>query len=41
MYTKGEAEGLSKSFIEFVASEDNRSSVENLGFILGTEMKVK
>jgi phosphate transport system substrate-binding protein len=41
MYTKGEATGLSKKFIEFVASEDNRSSAENLGFILGTEMKVK
>jgi len=41
MYTKGEAKGLSKKFIEFVASEDNRSSAENLGFILGTEMKVK
>jgi phosphate transport system substrate-binding protein len=41
MYTKGEATGLSKKFIEFVASEDNRSSAENLGFILGSEMKVK
>ena len=41
MYTKGEATGLSKKFIEFISSEDNRSSAENLGFILGTEMKVK
>lgn len=41
MYTKGEATGLAKKFIKFVASEDNKSSAENLGFILGTEMKVK
>ena len=41
MYTKGEATGLSKSFIEFVTSADNNSNVESLGFISGAEMKVK
>jgi phosphate transport system substrate-binding protein len=41
MYTKGEATGLAKSFIEFVTSDDNRESVESLGFISGSEMKVE
>lgn len=41
MYTKGEATGLAKSFIEFVTSEDNKESMESLGFISGAEMKVK
>ncbi|OOM74151.1 phosphate-binding protein PstS 1 precursor [Clostridium puniceum] len=41
MYTKGEPTGLAKSFIEFVTSSDNKESVESLGFISGTEMKVK
>jgi len=41
MYTKGEATGLTKEFIEFISSPDNSSSVESLGFISGSEMKVK
>ena len=41
MYTKGEATGIAKSFIEFVTSKDNSSNIESLGFISGTEMKVK
>lgn len=41
MYTRGEATGLAKDFIEFVASEENKSSADKLGFILGSEMKVK
>lgn len=41
MYTKGEAAGLAKNFIEFVTSEDNKESMESLGFISGAEMKVK
>lgn len=41
MYTKGEAKDLTKSFIEFVTSADNKESVEALGFISGAEMKVK
>ena len=41
MYTKGEATGIAKSFLEFVTSADNSSNVESLGFISGAEMKVK
>ena len=41
MYTKGEATGITKSFIEFVTSKDNSSNIESLGFISGAEMKVK
>lgn len=41
MYTKGEADEASKAFIEFVSSSDNKESLENLGFISGSEMKVK
>lgn len=41
MYTKGEPTGVAKSFIEFITSSDNVESVESLGFISGSEMKVK
>ncbi|MCE5220399.1 MAG: phosphate ABC transporter substrate-binding protein [Clostridium sp.] len=41
MYTKGEATGLAKSFIDFVTSSDNKENMESLGFISGAEMKVK
>lgn len=41
MYTKGESTGLSKTFIDFIMSEDNKANVEDLGFISGSEMKVK
>lgn len=41
MYTKGEATGLAKSYIDFVTSSDNKESIESLGFISGSEMKVK
>ncbi|MBY6917020.1 phosphate ABC transporter substrate-binding protein [Clostridium botulinum] len=41
MYTKGESEGLSKEFINFITSEDNKESIENLGFISGAEIKEK
>ncbi|AOR23208.1 phosphate ABC transporter substrate-binding protein [Clostridium taeniosporum] len=41
MYTKGEAEGLSKEFINFITSEENKESIENLGFIPGSEIKEK
>jgi len=41
MYTKGEATGLTKTFIDFVTSSDNKESIESLGFISGSEMKVK
>lgn len=41
MYTKGEATGVAKDFIEFITSNDNAEMVESLGFISATEMKVK
>ena len=41
MYTKGEATGLSKKFIDYILSADNKKSIEDLGFISGSEMKVK
>ena len=41
MYTKGEAKDATKSFIDFVTSSDNKDSIESLGFISGSEMKVK
>lgn len=39
MYTKGEANGLAKEFIDFVGSSDNKESIENLGLIQGSEIK--
>lgn len=41
MYTKGEATGAAKSFIEFVTSSENTDSIESQGFVSGSEMKVK
>ena len=41
MYTKGEADEVSKAFIEFVSSSDNKESMESLSFISGNEIKVK
>lgn len=41
MYTKGEAKDAVKTFIDFVTSDDNKESIESLGFISGAEMKVK
>ncbi len=39
MYTKGEATGLSKEFIDFVGSKENADSIDNLGLIPGSEIK--
>lgn len=41
MYTKGEATSPAKEFIEFISSEDNKESLDNLGFIDGTKIKEK
>jgi len=41
MYTKGEAKDAAKMYIDFITSSDNKESVESLGFISGSEMKVK
>lgn len=41
MYTKGEANGLAKEFIDFVGSSENSESINNLGLITGSEIKEK
>lgn len=40
MYTKGEATKDEKAFIEYIMSEDNKSVLEELGYISGSDMKV-
>ena len=40
MYTKGEATGLAKSFIEFMSSKDFAAKITQLGYIPITDMKV-
>lgn len=39
MYTKGEAQGLTKEFIDFVGSDKNKESIESLGMIQGSSIK--
>lgn len=39
MYTKGEATGLSKRFIDFIDSKENAENINNLGLIRGSEIK--
>jgi phosphate transport system substrate-binding protein len=41
MYTKGEAKGLAKTFINYVMGDENKALVEKLGYIPSSEMKVK
>ncbi|MGL4773010.1 MAG: phosphate ABC transporter substrate-binding protein [Clostridium sp.] len=41
MYTKGEPTPEAKQYIDFVMSADNKASLDSLGFISGSEMKVK
>ena len=41
MYTKGEATGLAKKFIEYIMSDENKESVEELGYIPSSDMKIK
>ena len=41
MYTKGEAKGLPKAFIDFISSEENKATVEKRGFFSGGDMKVE
>jgi phosphate transport system substrate-binding protein len=41
MYTKGEASGLSKAFIDYMTGTDNKALVEKLGYIPMTDMKTK
>lgn len=41
MYTKGEASEPAQKFIDYIMSNDNKENVEALGFISGSDMKVK
>lgn len=41
MYTKGEANTPAKEFIDFITSDDNKESLDNLGFIPGDQVKAK
>lgn len=39
MYTKGEPSGLTKSFIEYIMSDESKPLVEQLGYIPATDLK--
>lgn len=41
MYTKGEAKGLAKAFIEFMTSAENKGLIESLGYIPSSDIKTK
>jgi len=41
MYTKGEATGVAKAFIDYMTSSDNKALIEKLGYIPSSDMKVK
>ncbi|WP_133628804.1 phosphate ABC transporter substrate-binding protein [Fonticella tunisiensis] len=40
MYTKGEPSGLTKTFLDFMASDEVKPIIEKLGYIPTTDMKV-
>jgi phosphate transport system substrate-binding protein len=39
MYTKGEATGVTKTFLEYMVSADNKALVEKLGYISASDIK--
>ena len=41
MYTKGEPKDLSKTFIEYMKSDENKALIEKSGYIPASDMKVK
>lgn len=41
MYTKGEATGVAKDFIDYCTNKVDKSVLDNLGFVAGSDMKVK
>ena len=40
MYTKGEPQGLTKAFINYMMSSEVKPLIEKLGYIVGSDMKV-
>jgi len=41
MYTKGEAKGVAKAFIDYMISDENKVLIEKLGYIPASDMVVK
>ncbi|OOM80380.1 phosphate ABC transporter substrate-binding protein [Clostridium sp. BL-8] len=41
MYTKGEATGVAKDFIDYCTNKIDKSVLDDLGFVAGSDMKVK
>ncbi len=41
MYTKGEASGLAKAFIEYMTSDENKELIEKLGYIPASDVQTK
>lgn len=41
MYTKGEPKDLSRTFIDYMVSEENKALIEKSGYIPASDMKVK
>lgn len=41
MYTKGEAKGLAKTFIEYMTSDENKPLIEKMGYIPASDIKAK
>ncbi|HSN58996.1 MAG TPA: substrate-binding domain-containing protein, partial [Clostridiaceae bacterium] len=39
MYTKGEAAGATKAFLDFMVSDENKALVEQLGYIAASDLK--
>lgn len=39
MYTKGEAEGVTKAYIDYVLSDENKETIKKLGYIPMSDMK--
>ncbi len=40
MYTKGDPQGLTKAFIDYIMSDDMKPVIQQLGYIVGSDMKV-
>jgi phosphate transport system substrate-binding protein len=40
MYTKGDPQGLTKAFIDYMMSDQVKPLIQQLGYIVGSDMKV-